>query len=444
MPVRSVARFALVLAASLLLGAPAGAGAEQAQPGFDVLRVVDRHGNPVPYNVWTSWPPLIVPTPDGGAWAFFSAEPKHSASAKKKKGKLYAAWFDPTTALWQPARPMPGGEIQMGAAAVVDGRGTLHLIYSDRAKDSPDAFATLVYTRSDGNGAWTPPVPVALNPNAGHQLSGSLAVDGDGRIHAIWQDQRNVPPADQAKSAASADVYSNSLVAGAWTVPTRVNGPLGPDVHASLPQLAVDGDRVVAVWSIYQGTSREELHSAVRVEWSTRPLDPAHSWTEPQLLIDRGDGDIGGRLVDLAANPDGGVAVAFGRRDAERNNLFLRRLPREAEVWDREILLASGSRGTYPSLTIAPDGTTYVVYNVVVTGDPANPVEAGAVVLPPRSETPSEETILTAGEEGAEGWAAAATDERGQLWILYVHQPVESRVSDEVRCLRGATITPQQ
>ncbi len=443
MPFRSVARFVLVLAATLLLGAPAVARTEQAQPGFDVLRVMDGNGDTVPYAAWISWAPSIVPTPDGGAWAFFSAEPKHSASRRRAKSKLYAARFDPTTALWQPARPMPGGDIQMGPAAVVDQRGTLHLIYSDRAKDAPNAFATLVYARSDGNSGWTMPVRVAPSPNAGHQLSGSLAVDGGGRLHAIWQDQRGVPPADQAKSAASADVYSSSLVGNAWTAPVQVNQPLGPDLHANQPHLAVDGDRVVAVWSIYRGTSREELHSAIRVEWSTRPLDPMQAWAEPQPLFDRGGSDIGGRLIDLAADPGGGVAVAFGRRSAAaRIDLFLRRLPRASETWDGEILLTSGSRGSYPSLAIATNGTTYVVYNVVVTVDPANPVELGAVALAPRSETPSEETILTAGEEGAEGWAVATTDEQGRLWILYFHQPAGSHISQEVRCLRGATVEP--
>ncbi|MDP9367492.1 MAG: hypothetical protein M3Q03_04300, partial [Chloroflexota bacterium] len=69
MPFRSVARFVLVLAATLLLGAPAAARTEQAQPGFDVLRVMDGNGDTVPYAAWISWAPSIVPTPDGGAWA---------------------------------------------------------------------------------------------------------------------------------------------------------------------------------------------------------------------------------------------------------------------------------------------------------------------------------------------------------------------------------------
>ncbi len=440
MPVRSVARFALVLTASLLLGAPAVTAAEQAQPGFDVLRVVDRDGDPIPYAAWTSWAPSIVPTPDGGAWAFFSAESKRSGSKNTKKGKLYAARFDPATALWQPARPMPGGEIQMGVSAVADGRGTVHVIYSDRAKDAADEYATLVYAHSDGSGGWTSPVAIADDPEAGHQLSGSLAIDRDGRLHAMWQDQRDVSPADRDMSGASADVYSSTLVGNAWSAPTQVNQSLGPGWHASQPLIAVDGNRVVAIWSIYQGTTREELSSAVRVEWTTRSLDPAQAWTTPQRLIERGEDDIGGRFLDLAADPGGGVAVVYGRRQDDGNDLYLRRLPREAEVWGQDILLASGSRGSYPSLTIAPDRTAYVVYNVVVSVDPDNSVEVGGVSLAPGSETPSEETILTAGEEGAEGWGVAATDEQDRLWVIYFHSPPGSHAIEEVRCLRGAII----
>jgi hypothetical protein len=79
---------------------------------------------------------------------------------------------------------------------------------------------------------------------------------------------------------------------------------------------------------------------------------------------------------------------------------------------------------------------------VAVSDDPANPVELGVTALAAGSDTPSAPTILTAGEDGAENWAVAATDASGRLWTIYFHRPAESDVTKEVRCLRGVTITP--
>ena len=58
--------------------------------------------------------------------------------------------------------------------------------------------------------------------------------------------------------------------------PALLNIREAPDVNPAWPHLVADGERLVAVWSIYHGTTADEMKGAVRVEWSSRPLtDPA-------------------------------------------------------------------------------------------------------------------------------------------------------------------------
>ena len=77
--------------------------------------------------------------------------------------------------------------------------------------------------------------------------------------------------------ATNADLLSSDLVEGEWTEPVQINIREAPDVNPGWPHLVADGDRLVVVWSIYRGTTAEEMKSAVRVDWSSPPAgrDPA-------------------------------------------------------------------------------------------------------------------------------------------------------------------------
>ncbi len=57
------------------------------------------------YRLWgiSSWAPTLVTTPDGGAWAFFSAQADDGPD--KDLGKLYASQYDPSTGSWTAANP---------------------------------------------------------------------------------------------------------------------------------------------------------------------------------------------------------------------------------------------------------------------------------------------------------------------------------------------------
>lgn len=409
--------------------------ASAAQPSYDTLRV-DGGAGALPYQVWVAWTPSVVPLPDGNAWAFFSAETVNPDGTIGTK-KLYVSRFDAASGTWQAATPLSGGQIQFGQSAVVDAQGTVHVVYTDRADDQPTSYGQLVYIRSTPEGSWTDPVPVAADPNAGHQLSPELILDRNGGLHVIWQDQRSVDQAAREAAASNADVFSSDLGAdGNWTAPVQVSVRPDATTNASRPQLGTDGDRLIAVWSVY--TAESGLETAARLEWSTRPIDGSAGWSQPQVLLERGDAQIGGRLLDLVSDTNGGVNLIYGSRSNNENTIFAQRLQAGAESWDAPVTLIQGDRGSFPSAAIAPDGTTVVAYNI----GSGTAVQVGAIAIVPGAPRGSVETVLTAGEDGAQGRPMITFDANGRLWVIYMHEPTGG-VANEVRVLRGATVSTE-
>ncbi|HKG25039.1 MAG TPA: hypothetical protein VKB09_05280 [Thermomicrobiales bacterium] len=448
MILRRVKRFnvpALVLAVLTVVGMSVGGAAAVTQPGYDTMRI-DEGGSAMPYQVWTDWAPYILPMPDGGAWVFFSAQtkvpnPQNPSETVLGTRKLYASHFDPVSGTWQPATAFSGGQIQFGPTAVVDNQGTVHLIYTDRQDAQAGSFGTLVYRKSTADGGWTDPVPVATDPAAGHQLSPELVLDGQGGLHVAWQDQRLVTEdrrSGQTAQASNADVFASDLLPdGSWSAPVPINVRPDETTNASRPQLVVDGDRLMAVWSIYDEATG--LNSAARVEWSTRPLADASQWAPAQTLFSRDDAQIGGRFLDVAADPTGGATIIYGRRtqngDVLTNTLYLQKLAAGADAWGYPTALISGNRGSYPKLSVGSDGTAYVIYNLGSNST----VHVGAIALAPGETRASAEVTVTAGEEGAQGIPALAVDRNNAVWIVYMHQPTGGQ-ANEVRVLRGAVI----
>ena len=403
--------------------------ARQQKPETTGIKL-ESDGSTRSYAVWVAWAPTIITKPDGSAYVFFSAE---AASGSDKGNKrLYYSRYDAATGAWSQSIALPGGEVQMGPSAVVDGDGIVHLVYCDRAEDKTGVFSEVMYTHEDGKGGWVEPAPISREATSGFQLSPSLSIDNLGVLHVAWQDQRAFAPEARDESAANADIFVSDLVPGAsWSIPVLVNTHF-TDAAGSRPHIVADGERLVMVWSVYAASLG--LNAAARVEWATRPLDDPLAWTAPKtLIVGRGEG-FGGRLLDLAADPTGGVVMAYGRQ-ATDTFLFLRRLGPGAAEWGGDTLLTYGDRGTFPSITISDQGVVYVVYNV---GAGAS-VDVGAVAIPYRSIEPGPEVILTEDQEDTQGRPIVSTDITGRPWIVYFNEP-PGGISNEVRVLRNAEI----
>ena len=406
---------------------------EVAQPAYDVLRI-DDGGVGRAYRVWEEWVPKVVATPDGGAWAFFTAQVRTEDGFADRR--LYASRFDPALMVWLPARGLRNSSTQFGASAAVDSAGVVHLVYSDRATTGETTWSQLVYQRFADN-AWSEPVPVAPHPDAGHQMLATLAIDANDGLHVAWTDQRFVSAEARAALPANADVVISDLVEGEWTEPVQINVREAPDINPAWPHLVADGDRLVVVWSIYRGTTAEEMKSAERVDWSTRPLPAGSPWSAPQTLYIREGGDAGGRLIDLAADPRGGAVAVYGLYSRGNNELFLQRLEPGASTWAAPVLMSSGDFGYLPSVTIAADGTIYAVFNNGRNRD----VDIGGLVSDPSGNGAGAVT-LTPAQDGVTARASITLDHNGIPWVVYMHQPDGSSTVTEIQSLRAATFTP--
>ncbi|MGH2551174.1 MAG: hypothetical protein ACRDHN_17450 [Thermomicrobiales bacterium] len=383
---------------------------------------IDGGSDTSPYIPTVQFTPLILSLPDGGAIAFYSAEaapadPSTPTPSDQIEQRLYYAIYDAKTGKWGTAEPLAdGGRFQFGITGVVDSIGRVHVVYSDRATNAGDDVSHLKYLVRELNGTWTPPQDVSKNSTAGFQLSPSLAIDSSDTLYLVWQDQRLFNSELRGASSSNGDAfYASKTVDGKWSAAVSINTHNDNEL-VSRPQIVIDGDRAVATWSVY---SASNLSTANRIEWSYLALGGDAKWAKPITMIAGRGEAFGGRLVDLKADPTGGVIFVFAR-ESNDTFLFMRRLPVDSTEWETDILLTYGNRGSYPALTVAPDGTAYIVYNL---GD-GDDIEVAGVAVPVKSITPGPEVILTNDQEGAHGRPSVTTDITGLPWVIYYSQPV--------------------
>lgn len=406
---------------------------EVAQPAYSVMRV-DDNGIGRPYRVWEEWVPQVVATPDGGAWIFFTAQARADEGYGPRR--LYTSRFDPVVKTWEPARPIGHDATQFGASAGVDSAGVVHLAYSERALTGDDTWSKLVYQRAQ-DGVWSDPTLVAPHDDAGHQMLATLAIDGDNNVHVIWRDQRLVSADLRNALPINADLLASDLVDGEWTTPEPVSVREADDLNPAWPHLAADQDRLVAIWSIYKGSTAEEMKSAASVQWSVRDLAAGSAWSAPQTLFVREAGDAGGRLIDLAADPRGGVVTIFGLFNRGLNDLFQQRLEPGAETWSDPVHIANGDFGYLPTSVIADDGSIFVVFNNGRNRD----VDIGGLKIAPDGSTAGAVT-LTPGEGGITARASIALASDGLPWVVYMHQPVGATNVAEIQAVRAPNFAP--
>src|SRR5918997_1216993 len=102
------------------------------------------------------------------------------------------------------------------------------------------------------------------------------------------------------------------------------------------------------------------MRTATRVEWSSRGVTGPGEWAKPVPLLDRRDGETGGRSIDLVADPRGGLVLLYGRLGQRTNDLFLRRLDGGAGEWGAELKLGAGDLGSLPPAAFPPGGRAFL------------------------------------------------------------------------------------
>ena len=178
------------------------------------------------------------------------------------------------------------------------------------------------------------------------------------------------------------------------------------------------------------------------MEWASRPLDAADvDWTSPQTFANgRGD-SFGGKFVDMAADPTGGVVVTYARAGTD-TFLFMKRLLPGAMAWSDDMLVAFGDRGAFPTVAVNANGDVFIGYNAVTGtfGDGAGLViDVGATAVGYRSLEPGPEVIVTRDDPNSQGRSVIAMDITGRPWFIYFGE-IPGFVSTQVGALRNAAV----
>lgn len=264
----------------------------------------------------------------------------------------------------------------------------------------PGSLSAAALAATGGPG-WTIGGPLDKPATAGNQLAPSIAVSPLGAVYYAWQEQRAGDPGDILAAPLGGQASGGRLA-------VRVDDTGAAAVEQASPALAIDGSgRLHAVWEDLRGGARRDLYYATSddegTSWSTNtPLTGALSslnHISPHLIAgpgaalylawDGGD-DIyfsrstGGawstpvpinsdRAVDrdlprLALDNQGGLVAAWEDHRSPTPAIFVARLAQpDTGDWGDEVRATPlGVSAQQPSLAAAPDGTLYLAYQ----GDP--------------------------------------------------------------------------
>ncbi len=214
---------------------------------------------------------------------------------------------------WTQSVPVESAPVRNPHYSIAD--GTLYLVYAGSIF-SPE----IQFVRSDDSGAtWSAPVGVSSGAGVHSQLP-RLAIDGDGALHAIWEDDRE----------GHYQVYhARSVDGGAtWSSGQRLN----TTEYGARPRLRVVGDTLHAVWCQYHGDSGWPStwsnfdYGIIRHRSST---DGGLTWS-PETRVSQNEAvptielpDRGANHVRLFAEPGGFTAIWQDKRDGN-TDLYIR------------------------------------------------------------------------------------------------------------------------
>jgi hypothetical protein len=255
-----------------------------------------------------------VPNQTGGEWTVGGALDANPAAFFQVRPSVAVAPSGEVFFVWQESRSGDSGDIY--AAALGSDLGT-----SRRAARVDDTGNTAI-----------------------DQAAPSLAIDSNGILHTVWQDERD----------GSADLFfASSQNAGrTWSANTAVSATVA-NQESSEPALlaAPDGSLLLAWRSTALGRSNIFFSRYTDDEWST-----AARLNDASQVASRS-------LPRLTLDGDGGLLAAWEDRRSGDPEIYIAQLNSLGGEWgDERRISAAGVVAARPDLATAPDGTLYLVY----------------------------------------------------------------------------------
>jgi hypothetical protein len=285
-------------------------------------------------------------------------------------------------------------------AIAIDGLGRIHVVWWDNR----DGDGEIYYKRFDGS--WS--ADQRLTEAEGESRDPSVATGPDNRVHVVWRDERGC-------TGGAADIYYKAYDGISWSEDERI--AIGPSAGLNRPSVAVDGSGNVHV--VYQNfIAGEDQISYMKhdgVGWSSPArLDSTYTVGVPSITADANDNVYVTWYIEEALHvPD---VVRFVRFDGSE--------------WGPVETLTSSDDGTARHSTVAvdADGVVHVTYEGLRDGSTRLYYRRydGAVWEP--------EIRLTHGEVSSQYPSSAVDgtgalhvvwkDNRGESWEIYYRKRV--------------------
>jgi len=240
---------------------------------------------------------------------------------------------------------------------VFDADGNLHMVWDEQGGEGD---RELFYTELAPDGSTLiPPTPLT-SAGAGVRRP-ALAVDGAGRVHIVWQDQR----VDSGSAEVFYMVIDPSTPGSLVVIPDRL---LSPDdgVRSKRPKIAIDpnGDAHV----VWEETSRSGEVFYTKIGISTDPITSelvATTLVAPRAVFTGGEFQDRIRpsiAIDSLGSVHLGINEQLGTRDAEIYYMMLDGGDGETIIDATLVTPDDGFRRRFPSIGVMPDDTVVLVY----------------------------------------------------------------------------------
>ena len=321
-----------------------------------VVRVTDRHGDPVE-GVTVSWTvtagvgtlEAVAEATDAegharAVWTLGAEEGQQTAEASAEgldgSPVVFTATAAPAIGEFSEAQEV------VGMRTLVHHEGRYYQVFHDNSTGDYD-----VYLRSSEGGAtWSPRVRVSDGPSETVQRNASIAIWGSGeatRIAVSYYDGREPNP--QLRVAVSTD--------GGATFAPSVQVSDHTDNNNIIGSIAVGDDGVLyAAWSRqYAGDRWDHI-------WFSRSTDGGATWSTPDQILNSGHY---GHDTHVVAGPAGQVWVAVATSPSWRKDIVVLRSTDGGGTWESTNLTNNTQsywHAEHPSLLRTSDGTLHAIW----------------------------------------------------------------------------------
>jgi hypothetical protein len=243
----------------------------------------------------------------------------------------------------------------------VDDVGNIHVVWED------SMLYIIYYNRWNAtSGTWTASEMVSTE-SIDIAASPKLAMDGDGNIHVVWEDQTNYTGCKSAGEIRDIFYKRWNATSGTWTTTEVVSTE--STIHSNDPSMVVDGDgNVHVVWEDQTDYNGAGLDYDIFYKWWNASLDnwtttevvsteSTSSSTAPSIMMD-GAGNVHVVWTDQTDY----AGCKFG---GEVYDLFYKRWNATSSTWTTTEVVSTESTGDsyMSSIVVDNDGNAHVVWS---------------------------------------------------------------------------------